>query len=292
MKPHDVERMTHSLIRHAARKAPPQLSERLEEEWLADLSAQGSQLSRLRFAIGCCWATRVIAYEYVAPGAALAGSSATHRAVAAFAPHPYSFLWSRTTVFCAIIALHVVLIYCLANAFANNSDRSAPPPTTIRLISPATKPVVLPDSAGAPDLRTRRNELDPIKETINYPTDQSSVVPELNQQPTVPSTGSQPYQAIRVVGGPDRGFPNPDDFYPDSEIRLSARGVATVQVCVDVDRRLYSDPTIAQSSGNSRLDAAALKLARAGSGHYVSTTLDEQPVKDCYPLRIRFQVRR
>ena len=52
------------LIHHAARSAPELLSQRLEEEWLADLAVRPSAASRLRFAIGCSWATRVIALEH------------------------------------------------------------------------------------------------------------------------------------------------------------------------------------------------------------------------------------
>jgi hypothetical protein len=49
----DSEGVTHWLIRYAARRAPGCLSSRLEEEWLADLESQFSELSRLRFALGC-----------------------------------------------------------------------------------------------------------------------------------------------------------------------------------------------------------------------------------------------
>ena len=62
------------LIRLAARGAPPSLTERLEEEWLADLATRPSVLSRLRFAIGCCWATRVIAHEHCASDVAVASA--------------------------------------------------------------------------------------------------------------------------------------------------------------------------------------------------------------------------
>jgi hypothetical protein len=52
------------LIHHAARRAPDSLSSRLEEEWLADLESRSSALSRLRLALGCCWATVVIVNEH------------------------------------------------------------------------------------------------------------------------------------------------------------------------------------------------------------------------------------
>ena len=60
------------LIQHAARTAPSSLSERLEEEWLADLEARRGLMEKLRLAAGCCWATRVIAHEHCAAGVAAA----------------------------------------------------------------------------------------------------------------------------------------------------------------------------------------------------------------------------
>jgi hypothetical protein len=56
--------VTQWLIHHAVHRAPDCLSSRLEEEWLADLEYRSSALSRLRFAVGCCWASVVIVSEY------------------------------------------------------------------------------------------------------------------------------------------------------------------------------------------------------------------------------------
>src|SRR5215469_15062614 len=57
---YDIQRR---LIRQAARMAGDSLFERLEEEWLADLSEQTRWMSRLRFLIGCYWASLVISRE-------------------------------------------------------------------------------------------------------------------------------------------------------------------------------------------------------------------------------------
>ena len=66
-----VDGVVRSLIQRAAHRAPPALSQRLEEEWLADLTARRGVIPRLRFALGCSWATRVIAHELgVSSGAA------------------------------------------------------------------------------------------------------------------------------------------------------------------------------------------------------------------------------
>jgi TonB family protein len=64
-----------------------------------------------------------------------------------------------------------------------------------------------------------------------------------------------------------------------------------VQVCVDANGRLTSQPAITQSSGSARLDEGALTLARAGSGHYRATTEDGRAVSSCFPFRIRFEFR-
>jgi Gram-negative bacterial TonB protein C-terminal len=65
-----------------------------------------------------------------------------------------------------------------------------------------------------------------------------------------------------------------------------------VRVCVDDNGRLASDPLIAQTSGSARLDEGALKLARAGSGHYRTTTENGRPVSYCYPLNVRFELKK
>ena len=56
--------VAHWLIHQAAHRAPETLSARLEEEWLADFESRSTALSRLRFAVGCCWASVVIVNEY------------------------------------------------------------------------------------------------------------------------------------------------------------------------------------------------------------------------------------
>src|SRR5580658_471745 len=60
----EIDGVSHWLIHHAASWAPEALSSRLEEEWLADLECRSSALSRLGLALGCCWATVVIANEF------------------------------------------------------------------------------------------------------------------------------------------------------------------------------------------------------------------------------------
>ena len=66
--------------------------------------------------------------------------------------------------------------------------------------------------------------------------------------------------------------------------------MVTVHVCVDASGRLTGEPTLAESSGVSRLDAGALRLAKAGSGHYRASTEDGSPVNSCYLFRVHFRL--
>jgi hypothetical protein len=68
--------------------------------------------------------------------------------------------------------------------------------------------------------------------------------------------------------------------------------VAIAQVCVNSTGRLTQDPILVSKSGFDRLDTAAIRLARAGSGHYRANTEDGHSVDSCFPFRIRFQLKK
>src|ERR1700722_5962035 len=70
-----TEALLISLVRRAARTAPSSLSARLEEEWLAGMYERTSGLSRLRFAVGCYWASVAIGLEHQTAGVAVAGTA-------------------------------------------------------------------------------------------------------------------------------------------------------------------------------------------------------------------------
>jgi TonB family protein len=119
----------------------------------------------------------------------------------------------------------------------------------------------------------------------------TDVTTDIAQPPSPPSPPAPPHAATLVQGGPGAGFPDPDDFYPTLAKYREEQGVAIVRVCVDAHGKLTADPTTLQGSGSALLDAGALKLAKAGSGHYRASTEDGQPVNSCYPFRVRFQMK-
>jgi TonB family protein len=286
-----VDGMARRLIHGAARRAPSSLSERLEEEWLADLAAQRGPIRRLRFALGCCWATSIIAHEHAAVAALPAAASPMSHG---HSVHPLrdDFPWftGRTITFVLVASLHVAVLYGLAMGMGPQFSRIIVGPLTTRVIEPPPRSSLPPPPrAQVPASRLEVPPQEAMPAIESDPTDGVEGTPREPQNPALPP--SPPTAVNRVQGGPGVGFPSTDDFYPDASIRMGEKGVATVRTCVDGKGRLTSEPTIIQSSGSKRLDEGALKLAKAGSGHYRATTEDGRPVDSCYPFRIRFDLR-
>jgi Gram-negative bacterial TonB protein C-terminal len=287
--------LTQRLIQQAAERAPESLADRLKEEWLSDLEALPSGLSRLRFAIGCCWAILVIAYEHQPAGVAVSNSAVASQGLIASVDQNIGFLSLRSSTFFLVLSLHVALIYGLMTALSHTHKSAMPDPLqnqTLQDPRPREKlPLLLPDPA------LDSWAIDVPKPVVEVPPDASidvttTMVEKSSETHSPPQpVATQSHVAQRVTGGPGDGFPYTADFYPSLSMHLGEQGISTVQVCVDSTGRLTSEPTTLQTAGSPRLDAGALKLARAGSGHYRATTEDGQPVNSCYPLRIRFQLK-
>jgi TonB family protein len=63
---------------------------------------------------------------------------------------------------------------------------------------------------------------------------------------------------------------------------------AEVRVCAGADGKLTQEPVVSHSSGDAAFDAAALEIARSGSGHYrPGSTANGQPAAGCVLLSIR-----
>lgn len=282
-----VDGVVQCLIRHAARRAPPPLSRRLEEEWLADLAARAGPLSRLSLGLGCCWAATVIMHEHCSMSAAAAASSATGQKTVTYAHHDLTLRSRRTIALLLIACVHTALIYALVIGLRSTTPEVIPTasgefvPEPRLPIEPRPLPGPRLVSADRIEVHTREFQIDIPRE------------PGPGESPgTPPQEPSEPSRTVnRVLGGPGEGFPDTADHYPPASRRLAETGAAAVRVCVDAGGRLTARPTVARSSGSVRLDDGALKLAQAASGHYRPTTEDGRPVDSCYVFRIRFELR-
>jgi len=295
--PPELEDVTHWLIHHAARRAPESLSSRLQEEWFADLESRSSALSRLRFAVGCCWATMVIASDYPRSRVPASSPVAAARGFVTLIDRNFGYFSLRSGTLFLIAGLHAALFFGLIATLSHTRGLAAPQDLQHIVVDPVPPKTLPPQPpwievkdwmvrVPKPMITEPRNievENDPTTEVVEKS-------PEPYSPPLPPVTPTRAVQ--QVAGGPGAGFPETADFYPSVSIHLEEEGFSTVRVCVDKTGRLTSAPTTVKGSGSTRLDEAALKLARAGSGHYRATTEDGQAVNSCYPFGIRFQLKK
>jgi periplasmic protein TonB len=285
--------LTHWLIHHAACRAPPDLSERLEEEWRADVAIRSSEISQLRFALGCCWATSVIVRERGPASVPVASAAMGPKATLGYASDESGIFARRSITFFLVAGLHIALFYGLMTGLAFKIIKEIPTSFQVPLLQPP-KERALPSLPPPPLTKSRIEIPTPYFPPAEGPIEDGDIIvvpPSVpSDRPDTPRLTS-PHEVIRVQGGPGGGFPNTDDYYPSIAKRLEEQGVTTVRVCVGANGRLTSDPTIDQTSGSPRLDDGALLLAKAGSGHYRAATEDGRAVNSCYPFRVRFALR-
>jgi hypothetical protein len=70
---------------------------------------------------------------------------------------------------------------------------------------------------------------------------------------------------------------------------VSPTGRSVLCVCVDEKGTLTQDPVITESSGDSRVDSGAVKLARLDSGRYKLPAADGKPQKGCFRFAVNFR---
>lgn len=275
------------LVRRAAAAAPPSLSERLEEEWLADLESRRGLASRLLFGLGCCWAVQTIAREFPlgVPVASAAGGSAV---AAAYGSHAAQRWPRRPGAMMVIIAFHLVVIYAFMSVFKLPPLRPVPPIVHGRILT-----ITRPTDPATPGPKVQFTETHvpplPFNKPFSFPSDPPPINTYVGKPESV-GGGVVPTSSL-VRGGPGEGFPTAEEFYPPAAKRLGEQGIAAVHVCVDSSGRLTEIPTVVQSAGSSRLDAGAIRLAQAGSGHYRPEKENGRAVPSCYAFRVRFQLR-
>jgi protein TonB len=269
------------------------LSERLEEEWLADLEARTTPGSRLLLGLGCCWAAAVIVQENLAPGLTAAATTG-NKVMSSYVRTDASLFSQRTTTLAVIIGLHVALVFAFATGLGSKVVAALPKASQAWLLPEVREPPPAPPTLTDPLLIRPRihDDFPPPDFPIAVETGPDAIRDVVTTaELTRPVLPPPPQRIARVQGGPGKGFPNSEDYYPLSAKHLNESGTTVVNVCVDGSGHLTGAPTVTRSSGSPRLDDGAVKLARAGSGHYRATTQNGQPVDSCYPLGITFKLR-
>jgi hypothetical protein len=124
----DFSSVAHWLIRQAAHRAPEALASRLEEEWLADSESRSAALSRLRFAVGCCWAGLVIGNDYPRRRVAAASAVAPASGFVTLADRNFGYFSLRSATLFLIAGLHAAVFFGLIATLSHTQAAVTPPP--------------------------------------------------------------------------------------------------------------------------------------------------------------------
>ncbi|HEV2441235.1 MAG TPA: TonB family protein [Steroidobacteraceae bacterium] len=198
------------------------------------------------------------------------------------------FLTRRTAVLAAIIGLHIAIIWVLATGLATRAIQMVAPPIQTSIVQ-QTKQTVKPPPPPPPQLQRQEVEVPPPVVNISIPaaeqTHAITVVKRVVR--AAPAPAPERITPLRAIAN---GFPPTDDYYPDASRRLGEQGTALVKLCIGAGGHVIGDPAIQRSSGSSRLDQAAIRYAKATSGHFEPETRNGSPVTVCTALPIKFQL--
>ena len=199
-----------------------------------------------------------------------------------------SVLSGRQMVMLLIIALHALFISGLmamrmTTTAVNHDTRTTlefvPPTLRPSPPEPQLKPHLLPPTVDVP-------QPDPIP-TIPQP--QTPLIPSgaLPVPTPVAQNGTGTVAEIASTPLQYRAVRDADDYYPSTSLSLQEQGTSIVQVCVAPSGKLDGKPVIEQSSGSSRLDAAALQWAREAL-RFTPATQNGVAVSACKGFRVNF----
>jgi TonB family protein len=194
----------------------------------------------------------------------------------------------RTTALIAIVCLHVGIFYLYLTGFTRTSVANpAKPLNSHFIVEPRqrVRPVPLLPPTITPTIVDNVPLPDP---TFKFPAAPTAIT--LLRLPQLTGPTQPPKPIDRVLGGPGAGFPDTEDYYPPGPRRLGETGTSVISVCVDPRGMLTAAPALVISSGVGQIDEGALRLAKAGSGHYRPTTENGRAVSSCYSFRVMFQL--
>lgn len=196
------------------------------------------------------------------------------------------FFTRRTIVLFAIIALHVFIAWVLATGLATRAIQLVAPPIQTQIVQ-QNKQQLKPPPPPPPQLQQQQVQVPPPVVNIQIPQESQThaitVVKRVVRAAPAP-VRTTPLSAIQ------NDFPSTDQYYPDASRRLGEQGTALVKLCIGDGGRVVGTPAIERSSGSSRLDEAALRYAKATSGHFRPATRNGQAFTQCVSLPIKFQL--
>jgi periplasmic protein TonB len=204
--------------------------------------------------------------------------------------HDTEYFTGRTAALAAIIALHVFILWALATGLARRAIEVLAPPIQTDIVQ-EEKNKAEPPPPPPPEMRKEVVEVPPPDINIAMPEvgPSTTAITARVEQPKNTAPVARAGVAATAIGL-GKGFPNVDDYYPDSSRRLGEEGLTIVDICVGPDGKLTEAPKVGKSSGHDRLDQAAVKVAQVGSGRFKPATEEGKPIAKCTQLPIRFKL--
>jgi protein TonB len=201
--------------------------------------------------------------------------------------HDSFFMTRRGVVLLVIIGLHIFIAWALATGLARRALEVIAPPIQTDIVE-EVKTQKEPPPPPPPEFQKPPVEVPPPDVTIDLPVEAPATTAITAVAATPHAPAPPVHTGNRKAPTVAKNFPASEEYYPAASKRLNEEGAPTVHVCVAASGKLSAAPTIAQTSGSSRLDEGALNLAKAG--RYVAGSEDGKPIDACFDFRIKFQM--
>jgi protein TonB len=194
----------------------------------------------------------------------------------------------RVTVLAIIIGFHVLMGVGLVTGLAQKAVQLIAPPIQTDIIEEIQQED-RPPPPPPPQMERPPVQVPPPDVVIDIPIQQATnTISNVTDRP-VPRVVAPPPPKV-VVPAKIRRMPSSEDYYPAASKRAEEQGSVVVRACVDASGRLMGEPTVVTSSGYSRLDQGAVRLAKAG--RYQAGTSDGQAQSEsCVSFRVKFEIK-
>ena len=197
----------------------------------------------------------------------------------------------RMGVLVGIVLFHLLLLYGLVSGLARKVIEVVAAPLVTDMIE-EVKPEDKPPPPPPPQMERPPVQVPPPDISIDIPMESNTTaISNVTDRPVPPPAPVAVVErkTVRVAPKLDlRRSPSTDEFYPASARRAEIQGVTTVRMCVGADGKMSQEPTVANSSGNTSLDEAALKWSRRA--RWSPGTEDGTPIEICPSFNVRFKL--
>ncbi|MGH8219032.1 MAG: energy transducer TonB [Steroidobacteraceae bacterium] len=201
-------------------------------------------------------------------------------------PHDSQYFTRRVVTFTIALGVQILIVTLLATGLASRVINIVAPPIQTDIVQEVQKHDEAPPPPP-PKMERPPVEVPTPDVQINIPSaPRSTAITNVTTKPVKRAPPPPPRRVVRTNASIGRSFPHTSDFYPPASQRLSEEGTTEVESCVGPGGRLMRDPTVVRSSGHSRLDEAAIRLAKAGSGKYKPATEDGKAVDQCIKFNV------